>query len=261
MITKSLLPPLLAAVLFHATGVQSADYVNGIGMEFKKIDSGCFQMGRDPDAEQGGDNELPRHKVCITKPFYIGKTEVTQDQWTKIMGYNKSKFKGGDRPVERVSGETVFTFIGLLNKKEKGAKYRLPTEAEWEYVARAGSETTYFFGNDPGELSEYAWFGGEQAENQTHPVAGKKPNPWGVYDIYGNVWELVRDYYKADYYADSPTDDPRYAKMGDYQVVRGCDWSNGAAVCRSAQRGRVHRRMMDEGLGFRLVLENLPAGE
>ena len=110
MDSKSLLPLLVIPLSFHSAGVRSADYVNSIGMEFIKIDKGCFQMGRDPAAEKGREDELPRHKVCITKPFYIGKTEVTQDQWTKIMGNNMSKFKGGDRPVETVSGEMVFNF-------------------------------------------------------------------------------------------------------------------------------------------------------
>lgn len=235
----------------------SADYTNSIGMEFIKLNNGCFQMGRDPAVEEGSEDELPRHRVCITKPLYIGKTEVTQDQWMEVMGYNPSEFKGGDRPVERVSWRKIQEFTTNLNEKEWGARYRLPTEAEWEYAARAGTDTTFFFGNDPKQLFEYAWFGNEQAGEQTHPVAGKRANPWGLYDMYGNVWELVRDSYDARYYANSPMEDPAGATSGRNKVARGGGWRHAAVHCRSAERDRVHERLLDSDLGFRLVLEIL----
>ena len=249
---------LLFALSTYSFIALSAEYTNSIGMEFVKIDSGCFQMGRDPAVEKGSKDELPHHRVCITKPFYIGKTEVTQDQWMKVMGSNPSEFKGGDRPVERVSWNNAQEFLMLLNEKEWGARYRLPTEAEWEYVARAGTDMTYFFGNDPNDLSEYAWFGNEKAEKQTHPVSGKRVNPWGLYDIYGNVWELVQDRYDAEYYAAGPMENPTGAKSGDNKVVRGGGWRHDATFCRSAKRDRVHKRLLDRDLGFRVVLEKLP---
>lgn len=239
---------------------QGADYTNRSGVEFIKIESGCFHMGRDPNTEQGAKDELPRHKVCITKPFYIGKTEVTQDQWMKIMDFNPSKFKGGDRPVERVSWNTVDEFLMVLNEQEWGARYRLPTEAEWEYAARAGTATRYFFGDDPGELAEYAWYANQDTAEQTHPVAAKRPNPWGLHDVYGNVWELVNDRYGSEYYSHSPTDDPPGPNTGHLRVDRGGGWRHGEKHCRSAERDRVAPRLMESDLGFRLVLEKLPQG-
>ena len=175
----------------------------------------------------------------------------------EVMGSNPSEFKGDDRPVERVSWNNAQEFLLLLNEKEWGARYRLPTEAEWEYVARAGTDMTYFFGNDPNDLSEYAWFGNEKAEKQTHPVAGKRVNPWGLYDIYGNVWELVQDRYDAEYYAAGPMENPTGAKSGDNKVVRGGGWRHDATFCRSAKRDRVHKRLLDRDLGFRVVMEKL----
>lgn len=146
--TLMILSLFAAALLSQAA--QAAVYTNSIGVDFIKIEAGCFNMGRDPNFEDGSDDELPRHRVCIEKPFYLGKTEVTQSQWVAVMGSNPSKFKGRDNPVEQVSWEDAQDFIRRLNKKEGGNKYRLPTEAEWEYAARAGSSSTYHFGDDKG---------------------------------------------------------------------------------------------------------------
>ena len=152
-------------------------------MQFALIPAGEFPMG----SASGGDNERPVHTVRISKPFYLGIHEVTQGQWETVMGNNPSKFKGdANRPVEMVSWEEVQKFIDKLNSKEGGTKYRLPTEAEWEYAARAGSATAYSFGDDSGQLGKYAWFEGN-AGSTTHPVGKLQPNAWGLYDMHGNV--------------------------------------------------------------------------
>jgi formylglycine-generating enzyme required for sulfatase activity len=163
-------------------------------MEFVLIQAWTFQMG----SNNGEPNEKPVHMVRISRPFYLGKYEVTQAQWEAVMGNNPSQFKGDpNSPVENVSWDDVQEFIKRLkrlNTRESGVKYRLPREAEWEYAAQAGTTTAYSFGNDPSQLGEYAWYG-ENANGETHPVGQKKPNPWGLYDMHGNVWEWVQDWY------------------------------------------------------------------
>jgi formylglycine-generating enzyme required for sulfatase activity len=161
-------------------------------MEFVLIAAGALQMGSN-DREAFND-EKPVHTVRLTQPFYLGKYEVTQSQWQTVMGNNPSHFTPsqfpGDpnRPVENVSWDDVQEFIRRLNAREGGVTYRLPTEAEWEYAARAGTTTRWSFGDEESQLSRYAWHG-ENADGQTHPVGQLRPNPWGLYDMHGNVWE------------------------------------------------------------------------
>src|SRR5262249_25718461 len=155
---------------------------NTIGMEFVLIPAGTFQMGNN----DGYDDDKPVHTVRISRPFYLGKYEVTQAQWEAMMGNNPSHFKGdANSPVEQVHWDDVQKFIRRLNAKEGGARYRLPTEAEWEYAARAGTTTSWSFGDDASQLGRYAWCGGN-AGWQTHPVGQLQPNAWGLYDMYGN---------------------------------------------------------------------------
>src|SRR5262249_11594356 len=147
---------------------------NNLGMQFTLIRAGEFQMG----STSGADDERPIRTVRISKPFYLGIYEVTQGQWEAVMGNNPNRFTGDpNRPVENVSWEDVQKFIDKLNTRESGTKYRLPTEAEWEYAARAGSKTAYSFGYDSSQLSKYAWFG-DNASNTTHPVGKLQPNVW-----------------------------------------------------------------------------------
>jgi formylglycine-generating enzyme required for sulfatase activity len=161
---------------------------NSIGMDFVLIPAGKFMMGSDT----GDNDEKPVHEVRISKPFYLGKYEVTQGQWQAVLGNNPSNFKGdANLPVGNVSWEDVQEFIRKLNAKEGGTKYRLPTEAEWEYAARAGTTTAYSYGNDVSQLKEYAWYA-ENAGGKTHPVGQKEPNAWGLHDKHGNVWEWVQ---------------------------------------------------------------------
>ena len=165
---------------------------NSINMEFVLISAGTFLMG----TADGGEWERPEHPVRINHPFYLGKYPVTQAQWATVMGNNPSMFKGHpDWPVENVSWEDVHVFIQTLKAREGEEDYRLPTEAEWEYACRAGSTASYCFGDDPNQLGEYAWYR-ENAGGQPHPVGLLKPNAWGLYDMHGNVWEWVQDWYR-----------------------------------------------------------------
>jgi len=225
---------------------------NSIGMEMVYIPAGEFDMGS-PDSEKGRfKDEGPVHRVKISKPFYIGRYPVTQKQWEEVMGSNPSFFKGDNRPVERVSWNNVQEFIKRLNEMEGTDKYRLPTEAEWEYAARAGTQTAYSFGDDPSKLGEYAWYGGN-SRWETHPVGQKKPNPWGLYDVHGNVWEWVQDWYDLDYYAKSPRVDPQGPSSGSGRVGRGGGWFINARNCRSAYRYYNGPSSSNCYLGFRLV--------
>jgi formylglycine-generating enzyme required for sulfatase activity len=216
-------------------------------MQFALIPAGEFQMG----SANGANDERPVRTVRISKPFYLGIYEVTQGQWEAVMGNNPSQFKGdASRPVERVSWEEVQQFIDKLNAREGGTKYRLPTEAEWEYAARAGSTTAYSFGDDSSQLGKYAWFEGN-AGNTTHPVGKLQPNAWGLYDMHGNVWEWVQDWYGK--YAAEPVTDPQGPASGSDRVIRGGGWGHVAGFCRSAYRLHGAPGGRSDSLGFRLL--------
>jgi formylglycine-generating enzyme required for sulfatase activity len=196
----------------------TVDLDGGVNMEFVLIPAGSFMMGD----EKGDSGEKPVHKVTITKPFYFGKYEVTQEQWQAVMGSNPSYFKGPKNPVEKVSWEDCQKFVAKLDEKSRsgGAKFGLPTEAQWEYACRAGTTTSYSFGDDPKNIGDYAWSGGKSAR-KTHPVGQKKPNPWGLYDMHGNVWEWCADRAALWYYDHSPANDPVGPSFGDSRVLRG----------------------------------------
>jgi formylglycine-generating enzyme required for sulfatase activity len=221
--------------------------VNSLGMPFVLIPAGEFLMG----SADGDDDELPVHTVRISQPFYLGQYAVTQGQWQAVMESNPSRFTGDpNRPVETVSWEDVQDFIRRLHAREGGATYRLPTEAEWEYAARAGSTTAYSFGDDPRQLSEYAWYH-ENAGGQTHPVGQLKPNAWGLYDMHGNVWEWVQDWYGS--YTAGAAVDPAGPSSGSRRVIRGGGWGRGAGHGRSAYRGDVTPGYRGAHLGCRLL--------
>jgi formylglycine-generating enzyme required for sulfatase activity len=171
-------------------------------MQFVKIAPGEFMMGCSVGDIDCNADERPIHRVQITKEFEIGKYEVTQAQWEAVMGSNPSTMKGQDRPVESISKQEVQDFLNKLNARNDGYRYRLPTEAEWEYAARAGSKESY-----AGRLDEIAWYAGN-SEDETHPVGKKKPNAWGLHDMQGNVREIVSDWYASNYYNNSPVSDP-----------------------------------------------------
>lgn len=171
------------------SNVFAQDSKNFLGIRFIYIESGCFQMGNDKAPTEITAIEFPSYRVCLEKPFYLSETEVTQKQWEDVMGSNPNKVKAYDRPVDRVSWNDVQEFLTRLNTKAGGNAFRLPTEAEWEYAARAGSTTDYAFGNSADDLPQYAWFGNLGYKGSSHEVAAKKPNAWGLHDMHGTVWE------------------------------------------------------------------------
>jgi formylglycine-generating enzyme required for sulfatase activity len=235
-------------------------FTNSLGQEFVFIPAGTFLM-RGGDSVPGGDDsfpngsapedgERPARQVIISKPFYLGKFEVTQEQWQAVLGDDNSDFPGQTNPVENVSWEDVQVFIRKLNEKEGVQGYRLPTDAEWEYAAEAGARTAYFWGDDPADLGQYDWFY-KNSQQTTHPVGKKKPNPWGLYDVYGNVMEWVEDWY-GDYEASAVTD-PTGPASGNSRVIRGGSWLISAEFCRPACRGGHEPGSRRSDLGFRLA--------
>lgn len=235
-----------------AAAAQGKEFTNSIEMEFVLIPAGSFQMGADKSFEEASDDETPRHQVTLSNPFYMGKYEVTQEQWAALMTGNPSKFKGRTRPVEQVSWNDAQKFIAALNKKE-GKSYRLPTEAEWEYAVRAGTKTAYSFGDDKNMLSRYAWWDGNSGR-ETHPVGQLAANAWGLYDMHGNVWEWCQDWYGEKYYGSSLATDPLGPSTYSYRVLRGGSWGNGPGYLRSASRNGNSPGHAAADLGFRLVL-------
>ncbi len=237
-----------------------SETTNTIGMEFVLIPAGEFDMGSPSDEEGRWSGEGPVHHVTIEDPFYMGKSEVTQAQWRAVMGDNPSFFSDDDDlPVETVSWDDVQSFITKLNDKEGTDKYRLPSEAEWEYACRAGTTTRYSFGDSESELGDYAWYSSNSG-SQTHPVGQKKANPWGLYDMHGNVYEWVQDCWHSDYNG-APTDGSAWVvacELGYYgasRLFRGGSWRRYAGSCRSACRRHVDPRDRDFILGFRLLQE------
>ena len=233
------------------TSPSGETWTNSIGMEFVKIPAGTFWMGSGDDDEDAFDDEKPRHEVELSHSFYLGKYPVTQEQWNSVMGGNPSYLKGTKHPVERVSWDDVQAFIAKLNAKEGHGWYRLPTEAEWEYACQAGSSDRYCFGNDKKQLRAYAWYK-DNSRNETHPVGQKKPNSWGLYDMYGNVWEWVQDRWGD--YSSGFVRDPQgpYARL--FRVLRGGCWDSDTRYCRGTTRGRRSSNNRDSSNGFRLAL-------
>ena len=231
------------------------DLGKGVKLEMVLIPAGEFLMGS-PDSEKDAHaDERPQHRVRITKPFYMGKYLVTQEQWEALMGNNPSHFKGPKNPVEEVSWDDCQQFLDKLNKRQgnPAGKFVLPTEAQWEYACRAGSKTRYCFGDDASKLDEYAWYE-KNSDDKTHPVGEKKPNAWGLYDMHGNVWEWCQDWYDDGYYAKSPTDDPTGPATGSDRVVRGGSWRTRRGDCRSADRFGDRPGLRYDDLGFRVSL-------
>ena len=215
------------------------------GMEFVLIKPVPFQMG----STNGRDNEKPVHNVILTNSFYLGIHPVTQGQYCAITGTNPSHFSTVEAyPVERVSWHDAQSFIERLNEKEH--RYRLPSEAEWECACRAGTTTVYSFGDDARKLNDSAWTS-ENSGRKTHPVGRKQANPWGLYDMYGNVWEWVQDWYGA--YPDSTLTDPTGPETGSNRVIRGGSWGNTARYSRSAYRRGFRPDSRYSDVGFRVV--------
>lgn len=222
------------------------------------IPAGEFVMGSASNEDGLPDlfQAKPQHKVRISKGFYMGVTEVTQAQWKAVMRNNPSKFTGDDLPVESISWYDAVRFCKKLSRAT-GKRYRLPTEAEWEYACRAGTQTRFYFGDDPNLLGEYAWWAADSQE-RTHPVGQKKPNAFGLHDMLGNVAEWCSDVWDGEYYKRSPTVDPENTTGAiSFHVLRGCSWwgmwSPFDYSC--AQRGAKYPHMRSEQTGFRVVME------
>ena len=225
------------------------DLGKGVTMKLVRIRPGRFIMGS-PDSEKGRrDDEGPQHGVVITKPFYLGVTKVTQAQYEAVMGKNPShsQFRGPTNPVVGVSWNDAVLFCRKLSAKT-GKILRLPTEAEWEYACRAGSMTRYSFGDSESALVAYAWYNAN-SESRPHPVAQKKPNAWGLYDMHGNVWEWCADWYGT--YPTGRATDPQGVASGGERATRGGSWGVSAAICRCAKRTGRAPTYGEGGLGFR----------
>jgi formylglycine-generating enzyme required for sulfatase activity len=253
---EEVIPPL--TIVTDKQGKQKAArnrIKNKFGMTFVFIPPGTFTMGSRAGiflGESGRGDDETQHEVTISRPFYMQTTQVTQRQWAEVMGSNWSHFKdrGENCPVENVSWDDVQSFIRELNIMEKTNKYRLPTEAEWEYAARAGTQTRFHSGDSESDLSRVGWYYGNSGGN-THPVGQKQPNAWGLHDIHGNVWEWCQDWY--DDYPLGHFTDPFGPPSGSVRVFRGGSWHSDAGVCRSAYRNFGDPGRCYSYLGFRLL--------
>lgn len=218
-------------------------------MEFVRISPGTFRMGCAANDGQCDPDEKPAHDVRITREFQIGKYEVTQAQWRSVMEDNPSFFKSDDRPVENVSWNDAAAFLSKMTARNDGFRYRLPTEAEWEYAARAGATGPWAAES----LETIAWSG--TSTDKTMPVGQKKPNAWGLYDTEGNVWEWVQDWYGNNTYASSGPDNPSGPGEGDYRVLRGGAWGLTGYYLRLSFRDGNEPSFKDKYSGFRVVRE------
>jgi formylglycine-generating enzyme required for sulfatase activity len=250
---------LIAAVVLIAMLIERRDRLNApkiiknqIGMEFVSVSPGSFMMGSD----QGLPDEQPLHQVTISKPFLIGRYEVTQGEWKTVMGREPVNFKGTSFPVQFVTWRDIQEFLTRLNQRADGYAYRLPTEAEWEYACRAGTT-----GNYADELEWLAWYA-NNSNQKVHPVGYKHPNAWGIYDMHGNVAEYCQDWYAANYYAQSPTVDPTGPANGTQRVLRGGSFfdlgplsaATDSSKLRAAARNPIQKDSGPlEDYGFRIV--------
>lgn len=244
-----------SGTIYFSIPTPHKEFTNSIGMIFNQIPAGEFDMGSSSNVE-AYPWERPLHRVEIVKDFWMGEHEVTNKQWFDVIGYDTSLFKGDNLPVEQVSWEDAQKFIKALNEKERTNKYRLPTEAEWEYAARAGTTTNYSFGDNASKLDDYAWFQ-ENSGNIAHPVGQKKPNPWELYDIHGNVWEWVQDEWQENY-GDAPTNGSAWKSINvvtrnTNRVARGGSWNSASEHSRSAFRFYARQSDSSGDLGFRIV--------
>ena len=241
---------VLVASCGSAMGADSDRLISDLGLRLIWIEPGTFAMG---SPSGGDDDERPDTQVTISRGFWLGRTEVTQAQWSSVMGSNPSKFQDADLPVEQVSWNDAMEFCRKLTERERAAgrisdelAYTLPTEAQWEYACRAGTTGDY-----AGNLDAMAWYSANSG-NQAHPVGQKQANAWGLYDMHGNVWEWCLDWYGN--YPGGAVTDPSGVPSGSFRVYRGGSWWDVAVYCRSARRSRSEPDFRGDLLGFRLCL-------
>jgi formylglycine-generating enzyme required for sulfatase activity len=215
------------------------------GIEFVEIPAGSFIMGSDYEEKAS-----PPHKVTISQPFYMSKCPITRLEWTTVMEDNPANIKQSTRPAENISWYDAGKFIKKLNIMEKGDFYRLPTEAEWEYACRAGSTTRFFFGDDVADLPRFAWFD-ENSGKMTHEVGELDPNPWGLHDMVGNIWEWCSDWFTK--YPEEDVTDPKGAEFGTVKAFRGGSGNRQSKYCVSAFRNFIEPKFRGGALGLRLV--------
>ena len=223
---------------------------NGISIEMVKVEAGTFMMGATSEMKDPYSDEKPLHQVTLTNDYYMGKYEVTQALWEAVMGSNPSNFKGDNLPVEKVSWNDCQEFISKLNSLT-GRKFRLPTEAEWEYAARGGKKSRSYQYSGSSNISDVAWYDGNSG-SKTHPVGTKQANELGIYDMAGNVSEWCQDRYGS--YVSSSQTNPTGADSGSRRVFRGGGWSSNARICRLSFRGCNSPDFLFSFLGLRLTL-------
>jgi len=251
----------------HMPEVRTVDLGSGVKLELVLIPAGEFDMGNPNAIGPVTKDEGPVHRVRLTRPFYMGTYEVTQEQWQRLMGTNPSHWQDPRRPVESISWHDCQEFIRRLNERyAEGLLFRLPTEAEWEYACRAGTETLFHFGETIS--TNQVNYRGTQFFNNAPPVGTPKkslpvgsfsPNAWGLYNMHGNVREWCSDWYTADYYARSPLDDPAGPATGMKRILRGGNWGEEASYCRSAARYYYAPSSSLNRWGMRVVA--VPRGE
>jgi serine/threonine-protein kinase len=231
----------------------------GVEMAFIWVPPGTFRMGTTTKKKSTHTDEGPKHTVVISKGFWMGTFEVTQAQWQAVMGGNPSSFVGADRPVDRISWNDALAFVSKLNAAAGSGQFRLPTEAEWEFVCRAGSTRSFYGGEintvdcrNEDHLAPWGWYCYNSGDT-THAVGQLQPNGWGFYDMHGNVGEWCSDYYDQNYYEYSPTRDPQGPDSGRNRVLRGGGWDSRAWDCRSANRGRYGPGAKNNSFGLRIV--------
>ena len=243
----------------------------GVAMEFVWIEGGTFFMGSPSSEEWRDANERPWHEVEISEGFWLGKYEITQGEWEAVMGQRPWAgpwpraekdlvIENPSHPAVYISWEDVQGFIGVLNSAADSVLYRLPTEAEWEYACRAGTSTQWSFGDDANQLADYAWYSENAwnaSEKYPHAVGLKCANPWGLHDMYGNVFAWVQDWYGEDYYNRSPRVDPLGPTTGYRRVVRGGAFYQDALNLWSAHRYYGSPDFPDNTIGARLLRMHL----
>ena len=261
-----------ACALISSEQFEPFEVIEKEGIPFVSIPAGQFFMGTNSSEkkwlEQKGwwsrflDSELPAHRVIISEPFLMGQTELTQAQWTGIMGkkHPNLTFKGEGRPVDSVSFRDVQRFLKRLNEKSED-RFRLPTEAEWEYCCRAGAWDGFMIGNEgqsinASELSDYCWLK-ENSNGKTQAVGGKKPNAWGLHDMHGNVWEWCEDFYGRDVYGlrSDPAISPINRSLFPERIMRGGSWFLSESYQRAAVRSGFAEELRSPYVGFRVVCE------